>query len=53
MNGIPMEKQPITVTERTEAPFLLYAGDDEKVYFRVLIHTDIKSLRTISGNTDL
>ncbi len=34
----PTEKQPITVTEGTEAPFLLYAGDDEKVHVRVLIH---------------
>jgi hypothetical protein len=32
---------------------MLYAGDDEKVHSRVLIHTDIKSLRTISGKTDL
>lgn len=31
----PTEKQPITVIEGTEAPFLLYAGDDEKVHVRV------------------
>jgi hypothetical protein len=36
----PAEKQPITVTESTEAPFLLYAGDDEKVHVRVLIHAE-------------
>ena len=36
----PTEKQPITVTEGTEAPFLLYAGDDEKVHVRVLIHAE-------------
>ncbi|MDD5336785.1 MAG: virulence RhuM family protein [Rhodoferax sp.] len=36
----PAEKQPIAVTEGTEAPFLLYAGDDEKVHVRVLIHAE-------------
>lgn len=36
----PMEKQSITVTEGTETPFLLYAGDDEKVHVRVLIHAE-------------
>ncbi len=36
----PIEKQPITVTEGAEAPFLLYAGDDEKVHVRVLIHAE-------------
>lgn len=35
-----MEKQPITITEGTEAPFLLYAGDDEKVHICVLIHAE-------------
>lgn len=35
-----MEKQPITVTEGTEAPFLLYASDNEKVHVRVLIHAE-------------
>jgi len=36
----PTEKQPITVTEGSEAPFLLYAGDNEKVHVRVLIHAE-------------
>jgi hypothetical protein len=36
----PAEKQPITVTESSDAPFLLYAGDDEKVRVRVLIHAE-------------
>lgn len=40
-NQTPTEKQPITVTEGTEAPFLLYAGDDEKVHVRVLIRAEI------------
>lgn len=34
----PPEKQTITVSAGTESPFLLYAGDDEKVHVRVLIH---------------
>ena len=41
----PTEKQPITVTEGAEAPFLLYAGDDEKVHVRVLIHAETLWLR--------
>lgn len=36
----PTEKQPIMVTEGAEAPFLLYAGDNEKVHVRVLIHAE-------------
>jgi len=36
----PPSKQHVTVTEGTEAPFLLYAGDDEKVHVRVLIHAE-------------
>lgn len=36
----PIENQPITPTYGTEAPFLLYAGDDEKVHVRVLIHAE-------------
>lgn len=36
----PTEKHSITVTAGTEAPFLLYAGDDEKVHVRVLIHAE-------------
>lgn len=36
----PAEEQPIDVMEGTEAPFLLYAGDDEKVHVRVLIHAE-------------
>lgn len=39
-NQTPTEKQPITVTEGTETPFLLSAGDDEKVHVRVLIHAE-------------
>lgn len=33
-------KPPITVSAGAEAPFLLYAGDDEKVHVRVLIHAE-------------
>lgn len=36
----PAEKQPIKVNEGTEAPFLLFAGDDEKIHVRVLIHAE-------------
>lgn len=36
----PQEKLPIPVAEGTDAPFLLYAGDDEKVHVRVLIHAE-------------
>ena len=39
--GKPDEKQAITVTEGAESPFLLYAGDDEKVHVRVLIHAEM------------
>jgi hypothetical protein len=34
----PTEKQGVTVSAGAESPFLLYAGDDEKVHVRVLIH---------------
>lgn len=37
---VPTGKQPITVTEGAKVPFLLYAGDDEKVHVRVLIHAE-------------
>lgn len=37
----PDEKQAITVSEGAESPFLLYAGDDEKVHVRVLIHAEM------------
>jgi hypothetical protein len=36
----PIEKQAITVSSGAESPFLLYAGDDEKVHVRVLIHAE-------------
>ncbi|MDP1610173.1 MAG: hypothetical protein Q8M11_03900 [Sulfuritalea sp.] len=36
----PVEKQGIAVSAGAEAPFLLYAGDDEKVHVRVLIHAE-------------
>lgn len=36
----PIEKQAITVSAGAESPFLLYAGDDEKVHVRVLIHAE-------------
>lgn len=36
----PKENLPIPVAEGAEAPFLLYAGDDEKVHVRVLIHAE-------------
>lgn len=39
--GKPDEKQAITVSEGAESPFLLYAGDDEKVHVRVLIHAEM------------
>ena len=35
-----IEKQAITVSAGAESPFLLYAGDDEKVHVRVLIHAE-------------
>ena len=34
------ESLPIPVAEGTEAPFLLYAGDDGKVHVNVLIHAE-------------
>jgi hypothetical protein len=34
------DKLPIPVDEGAETPFLLYAGDDEKVHVRVLIHAE-------------
>lgn len=37
----PDEKQAITVSEGAESPFLLYAGDDEKVHVHVLIHAEM------------
>ena len=36
----PKENLPIPVGEVSESPFLLYAGDDEKVHVRVLIHAE-------------
>ncbi len=36
----PTDKQAITVSAGAESPFLLYAGDDEKVHVRVLIHSE-------------
>lgn len=36
----PVVKQAITVSDGAESPFLLYAGDDEKVHVRVLIHAE-------------
>ena len=39
--GKPDEKQAITVSQGAESPFLLYAGDDEKVHVRVLIHAEM------------
>lgn len=39
--GKPDEKQAITVSEGAESSFLLYAGDDEKVHVRVLIHAEM------------
>ncbi len=36
----PIEKQAIKVSAGAELPFLLYAGDDEKVHVRVLIHAE-------------
>lgn len=38
--GGPQEPLPITVAEGPDAPFLLYAGDDEKVHVRVLVHAE-------------
>jgi hypothetical protein len=43
----PIEKQSITVTEGTEAPFLPYAGDDEKIHVRVFIHAETPDGRTV------
>lgn len=37
----PVDKQAITVSEEAESPFLLYAGDDEQVHVRVLIHAEM------------
>lgn len=37
----PVDKQAITVSEGAESPFLLYAGDDEKVHVRVLIRAEM------------
>ena len=34
----PVEMQGLAVSAGAEMPFLLYAGDDEKVHVRVLIH---------------
>jgi len=34
----PVDKQAITVNAGADSPFLLYAGDDEQVHVRVLIH---------------
>jgi len=36
----PIKNQAITVSFGAESPFLLYAGDDEKVHVRVLIHAE-------------
>ncbi len=36
----PTENQAITVTAGADSPFLLYAGIDEKVHVRVLIHAE-------------
>lgn len=36
----PTEKQVITITPGADSPFLLYAGDDEKIHVRVLIHAE-------------
>ena len=36
----PNEKPAITVTVGVDSPFLLYAGDDEKVHVRVFIHAE-------------
>lgn len=36
----PTGKQAITVTAGADSPFLLYAGDDEKVHVRVFIHAE-------------
>lgn len=36
----PPEIPAITATAGSESPFLLYAGDDEKVHVRVLIHAE-------------
>lgn len=35
-----VDKQAISVSAGAESPFLLYAGDDEKVHVRVLIHAE-------------
>lgn len=36
----PTDKPAIAVSAGADSPFLLYAGDDEKVHVRVLIHAD-------------
>lgn len=36
----PSEKQAVTVSAGADSPFLLYAGDDEKVHVRALIHAE-------------
>lgn len=36
----PTEKSAISIAEGSESPFLLYAGDDEKIHVRVLIHAE-------------
>ena len=39
-NETPVVRQAIAVSAGSESPFLLYAGDDEKVHVRVLIHAE-------------
>jgi hypothetical protein len=36
----PTEKQAIAIMAGADSPFLLYAGDDEKVHVRVFIHAE-------------
>ena len=36
--GTSLAKQAITVGAAADSPFLLYAGDDDKVHVRVLVH---------------
>lgn len=36
----PLQRQVIAVSAGADSPFLLYAGDDEKVHVRVLIHAE-------------
>ncbi len=38
--NIPLGKQAITVNAGTESSFLLYAGDDEKIHVRILVHAE-------------